>query len=153
MYYNAIYYFFCSFTLRGDQGSAFPQLAFFLFISALFLGSRHLISFSKNTLTWPHLRMKKQWIYKKIAHRLDIIKCLVNLELYEIQIHLHKRVGLIWHIEVKNRIWKGSVPMAQGQNTIVSRGVYCMCSMYCMAQRILNIRVRYNLNFGLGISQ
>ena len=28
--------------------------------------------------------------------------------------------------------------MAQGQNTIVSRGVYCMCSMYCMAQRILN---------------
>ena len=39
---------------------------------------------------------------------------------------------------MKNRIWKGSLPMAQGQNTIVSRGVYCMCSMYCMAQRILN---------------
>ena len=35
-----------------DQGSAFPP-SWFLFFSALFLGRRHLISFSKNTLAQP----------------------------------------------------------------------------------------------------
>ena len=74
-YYNAIYYFFCSFTLRGGSRKCFPPSWLFLFISALFIDrSRHLISFSKDALTWPSendetMNSQKGSTYSRVPNR------------------------------------------------------------------------------------
>ena len=54
----------------------------------------------------------------------------MNLELYEIQIQLHKGVGLIWQIEVKNRIWKGLMPKPKVRILLSPEG--CIVCVQCI---------------------